>query len=64
MPRVFAWIYQAVALATFVFLTFFDGYTYTAWNWLIAIPANAFMSAIWPLYWTLLRWVEVFMIRS
>lgn len=42
-------------LATFVYLTFFDGYVYTAWNWLIAVPINLFLASIWPLYWAILR---------
>ena len=42
-------------LATFVYLTFFDGYVYTAWNWLIAVPINLFLALIWPLYWAILR---------
>lgn len=48
-------VWQLGSLATFVYLTFFDGYVYTAWNWLIALPANAFLSEIWPIYWTVLR---------
>lgn len=47
--------YNAVALATFVYLTFFDGFGYNGWNWLIAIPVNAFLSEIWPIYWSILR---------
>jgi hypothetical protein len=47
--------YEIGGIATFVFLTFFDGYGYNAWNWLIAIPVNAFLSQIWPVYWILLR---------
>ncbi|RYG87847.1 MAG: hypothetical protein EON59_06225 [Alphaproteobacteria bacterium] len=51
-----AWIgYQLIGLATFVFLMFFDGYSYTWWNWIIAIPANLFLSAIWPIYFLILR---------
>lgn len=50
-------IYQAIAIATFVYLTFFDGYDYTAWNWLIAVPVNIFMGQIWPIYWGILHWV-------
>lgn len=42
---------------TFIFLTFFDGYSYTAWNWAIAVPVNFFLSMIWPLYWGVLRWI-------
>lgn len=47
--------YEAVAIATFFKLTFFDGYVYNAWNWVIAIPVNALLSHIWPIYWLLLK---------
>ena len=40
---------------TFIYLTFFDGYEYTSWNWIIAIPVNMLLSGIWPLYWLILR---------
>ena len=40
---------------TFVYLTFFDGYVYNAWNWIIAIPVNMLLSGIWPIYWLILR---------
>lgn len=48
-----AW--RAGAALTFIWLTFLDGYRYTAWNWLVAVPANAFLSAVWPIYWIILR---------
>lgn len=48
-------LYQVGAISTFFFLTLFDGYRYNAWNWLIAIPVNAFLSEIWPIYWAILR---------
>lgn len=48
-------LYELVAWGTFFFLTFFDGYRYNAWNWLIAIPVNGFMGQIWPIYWLILR---------
>ena len=44
-------------IATLIYLTFFDGYNYTAWNWIIAIPANIFLASIWPIYWGILHWV-------
>jgi hypothetical protein len=47
--------YQIVSLGTFIFLTFFDGYSYNAWNWLIAIPVNIFLGEIWPIYWLILN---------
>ena len=49
------WFYQMIGLATFGYLTFFDGYEYNWWNWLIAIPVNIFMGEIWPIYWLILR---------
>jgi len=51
-----AWIiYWLGHIATFGKLTFFDGYHYTWWNWMIALPANEFLSFIWPIYWAILR---------
>jgi hypothetical protein len=47
--------YGLIGLATSAYLTFFDGYVYNAWNWLIAIPANLFLGTIWPIYWLILR---------
>lgn len=49
------WAYEVIAWATFVFLTFYDGYIYTSWNWLIAVPVNLFVSQFWPLYWLIWR---------
>lgn len=51
------WIYVIGSFATTIWLTFFDGYAYTAWNWLIVVPINLFLGSIWPLYWGILRWV-------
>ncbi|KDA03726.1 hypothetical protein HOC_04577 [Hyphomonas oceanitis SCH89] len=48
-------IYNVGAIGTFVFLTFFDGYRYNAWNWIIAIPVKMFMAGIWPIYWIIIR---------
>lgn len=48
-----AW--QLGALATLARLSFFDGFTYTWWNWIVAIPANLFLAEIWPIYWLILR---------
>jgi len=44
-------------IATMVYLTFLDGYAYTWWNWIIALPVNLFLSTIWPLYWAVLHWI-------
>lgn len=49
------WLYVAADAFTFIFLTFFDGYVYTWWNWLIAVPINIFLSTLWPIYWLVLR---------
>jgi hypothetical protein len=49
------WGYQIASVVTFGFLTFFDGYEYNWWNWVIAVPVNAFLSEIWPIYWLILR---------
>lgn len=42
---------------TFIYLTFFDGYIYNGWNWIVAIPVNLMLSGIWPLYWAVIRWL-------
>jgi len=47
--------YELIALGTFVFLTFLDGYVYNWWNWAIALPVNGFLGEIWPIYWLILR---------
>lgn len=47
--------YQIAAIATFIYLTFFDDYVYTWWNWIIVVPINVFLSGIWPIYWAILR---------
>jgi len=48
-------IWQGGALATFIYLTFLDDYSYNAWNWIIAVPINLFLGEIWPIYWAILR---------
>ncbi len=58
MKNILIWIYLSVDLATFIYLTFFDGYVYNAWNWLIAVPVNILLSTIWPIYWGVLHWVS------
>lgn len=47
--------YELIGWGTFVKLVFFDGYRYTAWNWIIAVPIDAFLGQIWPIYWAILR---------
>ena len=41
-------------MATFGYLTFFDEYEYTWWNWIIVLPINGFLATIWPIYWLIL----------
>jgi hypothetical protein len=41
-----SFVYLIGDVATFIYLTFFDGYVYNAWNWLIAIPVNFFLATI------------------
>lgn len=57
MERFATVVYVLGNIGTFVYLTFFDGYIYTAWNWVIAIPVNLFVSSIWPIYWAILHWL-------
>lgn len=47
--------WQLGSVATFVFLTFLNGYVYNWWNWIIVIPINGFLAEIWPIYWAILR---------
>jgi len=47
--------YEAVAVATFVYLTFFNGIQYNWWNWIIAIPIHFATAAFWPVYWAIVR---------
>lgn len=47
--------YYIGAPITFIYLTFFDGYQYTWWNWIFVVPINGFLSAMWPIYWAVLR---------
>jgi hypothetical protein len=48
-------LYEVAGWATFVKLTFFDDYVYNAWNWIIAIPVNALLGQLWPIYWLIIR---------
>ena len=51
------WIafWQLGSIGTFIKLTWFDGYDYNAWNWIIAIPTNLFLGEIWPVYWLIVK---------
>lgn len=57
MNKLALWAYLIVDTATFVYLTFFDGYIYNAWNWILALPINLFLAQIWPIYWSVLHWL-------
>lgn len=48
-------LYLLIDLATFAYISFFDGYVYTWWNWTFVLPINAFLATIWPGYWLVLR---------
>jgi len=50
-------IYTLGSFINFIYITFFDGYIYTWWNFVIAIPVNILLSTIWPIYWAFLRWI-------
>jgi len=50
-------LYLVVCPLTFIYLTFFDGYEYTVWNWLVAIPLNVYLSSLWPVYWSVFWWI-------
>lgn len=41
--------YQIGSLATLVALLFFDGVTWTWWNWIFILPLTAFQAEIWPI---------------
>jgi len=53
MNKLAEWVWLAGGLATLVYQLFFAGFVYTAWNWVLAIPLDVFLSAIWPIYWLL-----------
>ncbi|MBX3596019.1 MAG: hypothetical protein KF874_00470 [Rhizobiaceae bacterium] len=57
MNGVLKFVFVAGDVATFIYLTFFDGFTYNWWNWLFVIPINIFLSTIWPIYWAILHWI-------
>ena len=51
------WVWKIGSICTFAYLTLFDGYIYTWWNWIIVLPINMLLGAIWPIYWGILHWV-------
>jgi len=52
---VYVLAFEAIAIATFIYLMFFDGIQYNWWNWIVALPVNLFFSALWPVYWAIWR---------
>ncbi|MCI5060927.1 MAG: hypothetical protein MRY79_07635 [Alphaproteobacteria bacterium] len=48
-------IYVVIGFATFLYLSFFDDYEYTWWNWIIVLPINFFLGQIWPIYWIIIK---------
>ena len=52
--------YWLGSAATFVYLTFFDDFTWTWWNWILVIPINTFIASIWPIYWLVLHWLPLY----
>ena len=48
--------YFIIDILTFIYLTFYDGYAYTYWNWLIVVPINFLIAQLWPIYWGVLHW--------
>lgn len=61
MKSALALAYQLGALATFVYLAWFDA-SYTWWNWIIIVPVSAFLAAIWPLYWLVILPLTIYVI--
>ena len=57
MVHILIKLYGVISFATFIYLTLFDGYAYTFWNWIIVVPINFSLSMIWPVYWGILHWV-------
>ena len=48
-------LWQLGLIATFGYLTYLDVISFNLWNWLILLPANAFLGEIWPIYWSSIR---------
>ncbi len=49
-------LYLLIGVWTFVFQTFFEGFRYNWWNWIIKLPSNWVTGLLWPGYW-LVRWI-------
>jgi hypothetical protein len=50
-------LYWTGALVTLAWLLAFDGFVYSHGNWATQVPASLLASALWPLYWGVVRWV-------
>lgn len=48
-------IYVLGNIATFGKLTFFDDVHYTWWNWILIVPLNELLAAMWPIYWGIIK---------
>ena len=49
-------IYAALALVTWAYLLFFDGFVYSHNNWITQVPASFLAAVLWPIYWGVLHW--------
>ncbi len=46
-------------IVTFLVITVEDAaYTSGVLTWLFTLGINEFLAMIWPLYWTILRWIH------
>ena len=54
--RQFLMIYAALALVTWAYLLFFDGFVYSHNNWITQVPASFLAAVLWPIYWGVLYW--------
>ena len=53
-------LYKIGSLTTFIYLLFFNDVSFNWWNWIIIIPISGFLSGIWPLYWAILRPLDIY----
>lgn len=53
--QMFIAIYALGEIATTLWLLWRDVPNFNWWNWLIIVPVDLFMGAIWPIYWLILR---------
>ena len=44
-------VYEVVAIGTFIHIAFFDDRVYTWWNWWIIFGTSVFFGGMWPIYW-------------